>query len=389
VRILAVNWLDRENPQAGGAELHFFEIFRRLVARGHDVTLVTSGFPGGAPRVSLDGVTVERHARRYSFALAGRAAIRRALRAQAYDVVVEDINKLPLFVPTLTHLPVYVIVPHLFGATAFREAPWPVAAVVWLAEQPIPVIYRRALFHAISQSTRDDLIRRGVPADRIHVVYPGVDTAWYCPDRRIPRERHPTFLYLGRLKRYKGVETAVRAVALLRARGLAVRLQIAGEGSDRGRLERLVGRLGLGEQVRFVGFVSEEDKRDLLRRAWAVVLPSAKEGWGISNVEAAACGTPAVAADRPGLRESVRHQETGLLAPYGDPASWAALLGQLAQHPEQVERMGIAARRFAESFSWERAAEETEAHLLALATRRVAASGRQENGGALGQVKGA
>ncbi len=379
MRILAVNWLDRENPQAGGAELHFFEIFRRLVARGHAVTLVTSGFPGAAPRVTLDGVRVERHARRYSFALAGRGAIRRALRAEAYDLVVEDINKLPLFVPTLTRLPVYVIVPHLFGATAFREAPWPVAGVVWLAEQPVPVIYRRAVFHAISQSTRDDLIRRGVPADRIHVVYPGVDTAWYCPESPIRREPHPTFLYLGRLKRYKGVETAIRAVALLKERGLAVRLTIAGEGSDRARLERLVQRLGLGEQVRFLGFVSEEGKRDLLRRAWAVVLPSAKEGWGISNVEAAACGTPAVAADRPGLRESVRHQETGLLARYGDPESWAALLGQLAQHREQVERMGIAARRFAESFSWERAAGETEAHLLALVARGPAAPGRQSD----------
>jgi len=364
VRILAVNWLDRENPQAGGAELHFFEIFRRLVTRGHGVTLVASGFPGGAPRTTLDGIEVRRHARRYSFAMTGRGAIRRALREGAYDVVVEDINKLPLYTPTLCRLPIYVIVPHLFGSTAFREAPWPIATIVWMAEQPIPAVYRRARFHAISQSTRDDLMRRGVVADRIHVIYPGVDANWFTPDAAVARAATPTFLYVGRLKRYKGLETAVRAVAEVRRRGCAVRLDIAGDGDDRGRLAGLVRRLGLTGTVSFLGFVPESTKRTLLRQAWAVVFPSAKEGWGISNIEAAACGTAALAADSPGLRESVRHEETGLLAPYGDVGALADAFHRLAQHPDQVARFGAAARRFAETFCWDRAAAETETQLL-------------------------
>ncbi len=366
MNVLAVNWLDRENPQAGGAELHFFEIFRRLVARGHAVTLVTSGFSGGAARATLDGIDVRRYARRYSFALVGRAAMRRALREGGYDVVVEDINKLPLYTPTLCRLPIYVIVPHLFGTTAFREAPWPIATIVWLAEQPIPTVYRRAVFHAISQSTRDDLIRRGVAADRIHVTYPGVDAGWFTPDPAVARAATPTFLYVGRLKRYKGLETAVRALAVVRQRGCPIRLQIAGDGGDRGRLARLARQLGLAEAVSFLGFVPESRKRTLMRQAWAVVLPSAKEGWGISNVEAAACGTPAVAADSPGLRESVRHEETGLLVPYGDVGALADALQRLAHHLDQVARLGAAARRFAETFSWDRAAADTETQLLTM-----------------------
>jgi glycosyltransferase involved in cell wall biosynthesis len=366
VRILAVNWLDRENPQAGGAELHFFEIFRRLAAGGHAVTLVTSGFHGAAARTTLEGIQVRRQARRYSFALVGRAAIRRALRHEQYDVVVEDINKLPLYTPTLTSLPVYAIVPHLFGTTAFREAAWPVAALVWLAEQRIPGAYRRARFHAISQSTRDDLIRRGIPPERIHVTYPGVDAGWFTPDRATPRAAVPTFLYVGRLKRYKGLATAVEAIGLMRQRGCEARLEIAGGGDDGARLARLVARRRLGDAVTFLGFVPEERKRELMRQAWAVVFPSAKEGWGISNVEAAACGTPAVAANSPGLRESVQHEETGLLFPYDNAGALADALQRLAQRPEQVERLGAAARRFAETLSWDRAAAETEAQLLNL-----------------------
>lgn len=358
-----MNWLDRENPQAGGAELHFFEIFKRVVPRGHAITLVASGFPGGAPRTTIDGIDVRRYGGRHSFALVGRRAIRRALREAWYDVVVEDINKLPLFTPTLTPLPIYAIVPHLFGLTAFREASWPVAAAVTLAEVPIPVVYRRAAFHAISESTREDLVRRGIARDRIRVIYPGVDATWYTPDPAGRREASPTFLYVGRLKRYKGVDTALRALALLRARGVAGRLDIVGEGGDRPRLEALAARLQLGDAVRFAGFVPEEDKRERMRRAWAVVLPSAKEGWGISNVEAAACETPTLASDRPGLRESVRHGETGLLVPHGHPAALADAMARLAGDPVEVSRMGRAARRFAEGFSWDQAAAQTAAHL--------------------------
>lgn len=372
MRILAVNWLDLENPQAGGAEVHFFEIFGRLAAAGHDVTVVTSGWPGAAPRAVVRGLDVRRAGGRHTFALRGRGAVRRALREAPYDVVVEDINKLPLFLPTVTPLPLYVIIPHLFGTTAFREAAWPVAAVVWLAERPIPVVYRRAVFHAISDSTRDDLVARGVPRDRIHVVYPGVDAERLTPDPAVPRTPVPTFLYVGRLKRYKGVETAIRAVALARRGGTEVVLEIAGQGDDRPRLERLAADLDLGSAVRFLGFVPEEDKRTLLRRSWATVFPSPKEGWGITNVEAAACGTPAVASDSPGLRESVRHDETGLLVPADDPAALAGAMQRLARDPGAVARLGRAGRTFAESLSWDAAAARTAAHL----ETHIRASGR-------------
>jgi glycosyltransferase involved in cell wall biosynthesis len=370
VRILLVNWNDRENPHAGGAETHLHEIFGRLARRGHAIDLVTSGWPGGAAATELDGLHVHRYGGRHTFALHARGAVRRLLGVRRYDVVVEDINKLPLYVVQLTDLPFCAIVPHLFGTTAFAEASWPIAAVVWAAERPIPQVYRRAAFHAISESTRDDLVRRGVARQRIEVVYPGVDATWYCPDPATPRARAPTFLYVGRLKRYKGVETAVRALAVARATRPDLALEIAGQGDDRPRLERLVRALGVEPAVRFRGFVPEEEKRRLLRQAWAVVFPSPKEGWGISNVEAAACATPAVASDSPGLRESVRHGETGFLVPHGDVAALAERMLALAGDPALVTRLGRAARAFAEQLSWERAAGATEAHL-----QRVIAQG--------------
>ncbi len=365
MRILLTNWRDRTNPQAGGAEVHLHEIFGRLAARGHEVHLLTSGYPGGAAEATLDGMVVHRVAGEYGFAARGLRAFARLARSLRPDVVVEDVNKLPLYLPLVWRGPLVLLVPHLFGTTAFREVAWPMALVVWLAERPMPWVYRRAAVHAISGSTRDDLVQRGFAREEIRVIYPGVDATFYAPDRGVPRAARPSFLYVGRLRRYKAVETAIAALAVLRGAAFPdAELWIAGAGLDRARLERVAAEGG-GAGVTFRGHVSEEEKLALYRQAWAVVFPSPKEGWGITNLEAAGCATPAVASDSPGLRESVRHGETGLLVPHGDVRAMAGALGQLAGDAALRERLGRGARAFAESLSWERAARETEAHLEA------------------------
>jgi glycosyltransferase involved in cell wall biosynthesis len=149
------------------------------------------------------------------------------------------------------------------------------------------------------------------------------------------------------------------------------RLEIAGAGDYRPALEQLAASLDLGERVRFLGRVSEDEKLRLLRRAWALVFASPKEGWGITNLEAAACGTPVVASNSPGIRESVKHGETGYLVPHGDVPAMAAAMTKIASDAALVARLGAQARTFAETFTWERAANETAAHLYrVLSTRR-------------------
>ncbi len=361
MRLLVINWLDRENPQAGGAETHLHEIYGRLARRGHDVTLLCSGWPGCAPVTTLDGMRVRRVGGRWNFALHVMSAYRALHREGRFDIVVEDINKLPLLTPLWVKEPVDVVVPHLFGWTAFREAGWAVASTVVAAERAIPLVYRRCHFTAISESTRSDLLARGVPVERTRVIYCGIDSQAFTP---APGERSPTpvIAYVGRLRRYKGVELILEAAARMEHREAVV--EIAGTGEDRPRLEALAVSLDLGRRVRFLGFVSEAEKSALLRRAWIVSLTSPKEGWGITNLEAAACGTPVVASDSPGLRESVLDGRTGLLVTHGDITSLAGAFDRIVADAALVTRLGTAGRAFAESFTWESAADHTEAHLL-------------------------
>lgn len=360
MRILVLNWQDPQNPQAGGAELHLREIFTRLADRGHVVDLLCSGWPGEATRETIDGIDIHRVGSRHTYPFLARRYYSRHLGAANYDCVVEDINKIPLFSPLWPTRRLVALVHHLFGATAFREATVPVAAAVWLAERPLGPLYRRVPFQAVSESTADDLVARGIPRRSIRVIYNGVDSQRLTPN---DAERSPTplFSYLGRLKKYKRVDILIRAFADL---GIPnAQMEIAGVGDYRASLERLVESLGLGGRVKFLGFVSEDEKLRLLRRSWASLLASPKEGWGISNLEAAACGTPVVAANSPGVRESVIDGRTGFLVRPGDPGAMSRAMKRLVDAPGLVTELGRSARRFAEGFTWHRAATDTIRHL--------------------------
>lgn len=360
MRILVLNWQDATNPQAGGAELHLQEIFKRIVTRGHSVDLLCSSWANVPQRANLEGIEVYRTGTRHTYPFVVRRYYAENLAGNNYDVVVEDLNKVPLYTPLWGVRKLVALVHHLFGGTVFREATVPVAAAVWLSERPLGSLYRDVPFQAVSRSTADDLVERGIPRASIRVIYNGVDSERLTPSRP-ERSPHPLFVYLGRLKKYKRVDAVIKAFA-----GLNVpeaRLEIAGTGDYRAVLEALVKSLDLSNRVRFLGFIPEEEKVHLLRRAWSSVLASPKEGWGISNLEAAACGTPVIAANSPGIRESVIDGETGFLVPGDDLHAMTAAMRGIVQSPELVDKLGSAARRFAETFTWDRAANDTIAHL--------------------------
>ncbi|MBI4544910.1 MAG: glycosyltransferase family 4 protein [Gemmatimonadetes bacterium] len=357
-----INWQDRLNPQAGGAETHLHEVFGRLVRWGHRVTLLVSGWRGAPRQAVVDGMEVHRAGGRHTFALAAAAYYRTRLRSPDFDLVIEDLNKVPLFTPLWVSRPLVLLVHHLFGRTAFEEAALPLAAATWMLEQPLGRVYRGVPTQAVSGSTALDLQGRGFAAAQITVIPNGIDLESYSPagDGRFPQ---PTLLYLGRLKRYKRIDLVLQAVRTLRERGVAARLIIAGRGDYASQIERLRDELRLHDRVQILGYVSEEEKRELLRRAWVHVLTSSKEGWGITNLEAAACGTPTVASDSPGLRDSVVDGATGFLVPHGRTDALADRLELLLIDQALRSRMGQQARTFAEHFSWERAARDTLAHL--------------------------
>jgi glycosyltransferase involved in cell wall biosynthesis len=205
--------------------------------------------------------------------------------------------------------------------------------------------FQNARFAAISESTRNAAISVLKVKCPIRVIAPGVDCAKFSPGKK---PAGPAFLYIGMLKKYKRVDHVIQA---LRYAGRDASLVIAGTGYDLPRLKSIAGS---SPRIRFVGRVSEEEKIGLLRAATANVIASTEEGFGLSSLEAAACGTPTVAYDIGPLRESIVDGIAGRLVPNGDVRALGEAMGESMDHPE----WGIAARGLALEHTWEASAQK-------------------------------
>ncbi len=286
-RILLLNERDIRHPNAGGAEVHCFEVYRRLAARGDEITLLAAGFPGAPAEEIVQGIRVVRLGARVAYYLQVAAAYRRLRRAAPFDVVNEQTNKFPYFARLWVHEPLVIWIHHLFGHLAFRQVAAPIALATFVAERMMPRIYRGLPVAAISPSTRDELVAKGFPAADVHVIPNAVDHAAYRPTSD-PRAPVPTVVAVGRLEPAKGMHVLIDAVARLPG----VHLVIAGIGNAERDLRAQIARLGVGDRVELRGFVPEAEKIRLMQTAHVFASASAKEGWGLSVLEAGRVRNP-------------------------------------------------------------------------------------------------
>jgi glycosyltransferase involved in cell wall biosynthesis len=369
VKVLAINWRDIRNPEAGGAEVHIHEILAHLVRSGHEATQVSATFPGCRPEDEVDGIRIIRRGRWWNANFAILSFLRAHLATHAYDVILEDINKIPFYAPLVTKTPVIPVIPHLFGTTVFREADPITALYVVFMETFIPLVFRKNHFMVISQSTKDDLARRGIDPDRVKVILCGLDHSVYR-NLAMERFRHPTIVHLGRLRKYKSAGVAIRAMVPILREFPDARLHIIGDGPHRAALEREAAKLRLGDRVVFEGYMDSSRLVEFLNRSHLLFNPSPKEGWGLTVVEANACGMPVVASDRPGLRDSVRDGETGFLVPYGDVNAFAEKALLLLKDESLWKRMSDGALERVRELTWERCSREAEKFIHDVASEK-------------------
>ena len=246
----------------------------------------------------------------------------------------------------------------------------------------------------------DDLVRsyRANP-ERVFVVAPGIDLATFQPLDRAEARRKIGYgpgrlmLFVGRLERLKGVEIAIRALALLRDRehddlrfvvlGGDARQGGADDGdeSEKERLKAVASALGVRDRVDFLGSVAHHELPYFYAAADVCVMPSYSESFGLVALEAQACGRPVVASGVSGLRSVVRDEVSGYLIDGHDPAVYAERIGRLLADPELATQMGLRGRLLAQRFSWTRTADRLEGlfeNLIEDSHARVQAGVRHE-----------
>jgi glycosyltransferase involved in cell wall biosynthesis len=351
MKILAFNWQDIKHPLGGGAEVHFHEIFSRIARLGHEVTLFCSNFPGSLECETIDGIEIIRKGGRNTFNFWVAIKYWTAFRHQSFDVIIDDINKIPFFTPIFVRKPIVGIVHHLFGKTVFLETHFLAALYVYLSEKFIKHFYRHTPIFVVSESTREEFRQLGFLPENLALVPNCIDPAIYRPTG-VEKCKTPVVGYFGRLKKYKCIDHLLRAFQILRKDFPEARLKIVGDGDDRVRLERITQELGLRDNVEFTGHVS------MGKKVRFVVNTSSKEGWGLTVLEANACGTCVIASDVPGLRDSVIDGETGLLYEYGNIGQLVEKMALLLRDQALVTRLSKNALEWSKKFRWEDSAKK-------------------------------
>lgn len=359
MRILVLNWRDVRSPRAGGAEVVTHEVAKRLVASGHEVVLFTSQ-PDGLPgRDEVDGVTVVRKGSE----LTTRLRAPRFARAGRWDVVVEEINTLPYFAPLWARAPVVLFMHQLAREVWFYESPKLVAPLGYAAEPIYLQTYRGCAKVTVSASTRDDLLGLGLGGP-VHVIPEAVSTP--ALDHLPAKRPAPHLAWVARLVPSKRPDHAVRMLAALRERNPEATLTLVGEGPERARIERLAADLGVGSALTLSGRVGEAEKLAILQSASVLIACSAREGWGLTVTEAGRLGTPAVAYDVAGLRDSIVDGRTGVLTPQS-PAALARAVHELVTDEVRYARLRDGAWNLARELTWDRTAHAFERVLRSVA----------------------
>lgn len=353
--ILIFNWRDLKHKFAGGAEVYVQEMAKKWVGAGHHVTLFCGNDSQSARSEIVDGVEIVRRGGFYLVYF--WAFVYYLLRFRGrYDVIIDCQNGIPFFTPLYAREPIFCVMHHVHQEIFRRYLIKPLAVLAsFLENQVMPWVYQDTKFITVSDSTRQGMEKLGLVGSGIEIVHNGVDLESHKPGDKSPS---PEILYLGRLKAYKSIDVLLKAFQILKQRIAGAKLIIAGSGEEEDKLKKISRDLGLERDVEFKGWVSEDEKVSLMQRAWVFVNPSLIEGWGITTVEANACGTPIVAADVPGLRDSVQNPHTGYLVKHGDAPAFAEKIAEIILDHELRARLSRDSVEWAKNFDWGKTSKE-------------------------------
>jgi len=351
LRILWFNWRDIKHPEAGGAEVFTHEVMRRLAKKGNELTLFCPYYNNSLSTEIVDGVEIKRSGGKYSVYSKAQRFYKKY--ANNYDFIVDEINARPFLTAKLIgNKPILGLFHQLIHEEWFYETFFPLNYICyyylehkWLSE------YKDIPTATVSVSSQRDLKEYGFK--KTYVLPEGLSVQ---PLEKIAqKESRPTLLFIGRMKKHKLPDHALAAFTNLKKKIPDLQMWLIGDGIMRKKLERRN-----ITDVTFYGRINNELKYDLLRRAHLVLMPSVREGWGLVVTEANAMGTPVVAYNVPGLRDSVIDGKTGVLLKENSPESLSRAAFSLLTNESELMNYSNRALSYSTKFSWDNTAEAFE-----------------------------
>jgi glycosyltransferase involved in cell wall biosynthesis len=352
VKILWLNWRCWLNPAMGGAEVFTYEVAKRFVAMGHDVTLFTSTFPGCKQHEIVDGIKIVRAGGRFTVYNQAKQFYSKRFQNDRFDLIIDEINTRPFFAKKFAKNDekIVALIHQLAREFWFYETSFPFNYLGyhylenhWLKQYAeIPTI-------TVSQSTYDDFSK--MDFERIFIAPEGLN---FKPLENLPpKSPFPVVVFSGRLKPAKRPDHAIKAFNIVKTAIPSAELWVIGDGSFKRTLTHLA-----GPGVKFFDSSSNETRRNLIKQSWLLIVPGVREGWGLNVIEGNALGVPSVVYGVPGLKDSVKNEETGLIVEAGNIPVLAQSITALLKNSEKLKDLSLGALTYSKEFSWDKTANE-------------------------------
>lgn len=354
-RVLIFNWRDTKHVWSGGAEAYIHELAKRWVKEGYQITLFC-GNDGYNPRNEvIDGIRIVRRGGFYTVYIWAFLYYIFKFRGD-FDVVIDSENGIPFFTPLYVRIPKFLLIHHIHQEVFLEHLPFPLSYIgLFLETKLMPFVYKNQQIVTVSESSKNQILRIKLGTkETINVITPGVNLESFSIK---DKSKEPSFVYLGRLKPYKNVDIAIKAFKHVLETYPNAIFNIAGTGESREDLQELVNKFEIKGNVRFLGQVSEKQKQKLLSQAWVMIQPSMVEGWGITVIEANSSGTPVIASDVNGLRDSVVNGKTGILVRPKHIEGFHEAMLKLISNKTLRHRYSAEAYKWSRNFSWHKSAE--------------------------------
>jgi glycosyltransferase involved in cell wall biosynthesis len=355
LRVLFFMTRDARDPRTTGGDIGMWERALYLAEQGHSVTALVSSYEGAAKEEMVDRVRIVRLGGVRTLWLTTCLYYLRQCRGR-YDVVVTEGfggSRIPRLAPLYVKEPVITEWHQIHADLFAAQYPMFLLPVLNAFERAVAYVHRNTTLMVRTPEWKTAFPRLGFKPDRIFVVPACIWEDW-IEEGQPGQASDPIIVWLGKFRRYKCPDHAILAMLEVVREVPKARLILAGRHDDlkyEARLQAMVRDLGLATTVEFRFNIAEREKRELLRRARSLVLPSAVEGFGIVVLEANALGVPVIASD--GVPESVvQDGGNGLRYAFGDIHALARAMTRVLSQQSHYLDLSRNSVRFAAGFEW-------------------------------------
>lgn len=362
MRILILNWRDIRHPLSGGAETSLHEHAKYWKKMGNEIIWFSSSFPGAKKEEIIDEITFVRKGSHYTVHIWAFLYLITG-RFKTIDIVIDSFHFLPFFTPLyFSKKKIIALINEIAGKVWFANLPYPFAIIGFHTEPFFFYFYKKIPFITGSNSTSDELKKNGIKTKDIIIIHHGINVV--ADDKKIKKEEKPTLVFLGRVSDDKGIKDVIETYLQVKKTISTTQLWIIGKEEKKGMIASLLKSIEqkkIKADITYFGFVTEERKIELLRRAWLLIHPSQKEGWGLNVIEAATQGTPTIGYNVEGLRDSVKNGITGILVDSQNPSllSNAILSITMDKTKKLYNTLSKNARVWSKNFNWNKSTKQS------------------------------